>query len=113
MLCVSNMGSDEFRYQVRIAQWVEHRTENTGVAGSIPAPTRVFNPNDRCKRSPNRPAGSEPLSARFYPGSQPGPVGLNANPVLDGITSGTGKGCRPGKTALENMPCSARIPLHL
>ncbi len=48
MLCVSNMESDEFRYQVRIAQWVEHRTDNTDVAGSIPAPTRVSTPHDRC-----------------------------------------------------------------
>ena len=37
MLCVSNMESDEVRYQERIAQLVEHRTDNTGVAGSIPA----------------------------------------------------------------------------
>ena len=32
------MESDEVRYQARIAQWIEHRTANTGVAGSIPAP---------------------------------------------------------------------------
>ncbi len=48
MLCVSYMESDEARYQVRIAQWVEHRTDNADVAGSIPAPTRVSNPHDRC-----------------------------------------------------------------
>ena len=82
MLCVSNMESNEVRYQERIAQLVEHRTDNTGVAGSIPAPTRVSNPHDRCKRSPNRPEGSEQLSARFYPIFQPGPDGLNANPVF-------------------------------
>ena len=82
MSCVSNMESNEFRYQVRIAQLVEHRTDNTGVAGSIPAPTRVSNPHDRCKRSPNRPEGSEQLSARFYPIFQPGPDGLNANPFF-------------------------------
>ena len=40
MLCVSNMESDEVRYQARIAQWVEHRVEATDVAGSIPAPNR-------------------------------------------------------------------------
>ena len=61
---------------------VEHRTDNTGVAGSIPAPTRVSNPHDRCKRSPNRPEGSERFSARFYPSFQPGSDGLNANPVF-------------------------------
>ena len=48
MVCVSNMESDELRYQIRIAQWVEHRTDNTDVAGSIPAPTRASNPKDRC-----------------------------------------------------------------
>jgi hypothetical protein len=32
---------------MRIAQWVEHRTDNTDVAGSIPAPIRVSNPHDR------------------------------------------------------------------
>ena len=48
MMCVSNMESDEDRYQMKIAQWVEHRTDNTDVAGSIPAPTRVNNPHDRC-----------------------------------------------------------------
>ena len=48
MMCVSNMESNKVRYQVRIAQWVEHRTDNTDVAGSIPAPTRVSNPYDRC-----------------------------------------------------------------
>ena len=82
MLCVSNMESDEVRYQVWIAQWVEHRTDNTDVAGSIPAPTRVSNPYDRCKRSPNRPAGSERFSARFYPSFQPESNGLNVNPVF-------------------------------
>ena len=91
MMCVSNMESDEIRYQVRIAQWVEHRTDNTDVAGSIPAPTRVSNPHDRCKRSPNRPEGSEPLSARFYLCYQPESDDLNANPVLKGMASVTGK----------------------
>ena len=74
------MESDEVRYQVRIAQLVEHRIDTTGVAGSSPAPTRVFNPHDRCKRSPNRPEGSEQLSTRFYLSFQPGSTDLNANP---------------------------------
>ena len=47
MLCVSNMESNEVRYQTGIAQLVEHRVEATGVAGSIPAPTRVKTPDDR------------------------------------------------------------------
>ena len=82
MLCVSNMESDEVRYQVRIAQLVEHRIETTDVAGSSPAPTRVSNPHDRCKRSPNRPEGSEQLSTRIYLGFQQGSDDLNANPVF-------------------------------
>ena len=41
------MDSNELGYQARIAQWVEHRAVATGVAGSIPAPTRVLNPYDR------------------------------------------------------------------
>ena len=85
------MGFNEFRYQVRIAQLVEHRVEATGVAGSIPAPTRVFNPQDRCERSPNWPEGSEPLSVRFYLYFQPESDDLNANPVSKGMASGTGK----------------------
>ncbi len=81
------MESNEFRYQARIAQLAEHRVEATGVAGSIPAPTRVFNPNDRCKRSPNRPEGSELLSVRFYLRYQTESDDLNTNPVFkrDGI----------------------------
>ena len=86
-MCVSNMESDEVGYQMRIAQWVEHRTDNTDVAGSIPAPNRICNPFDRCKRSPNRPEGSEQLSVRFHLYFQPVLEDLNANPVFkrDGI----------------------------
>ncbi len=57
MMGVSNMESDEVRYQARIAQWVEHRAEDTGVAGSIPAPTRVSNPKNRSKRLSKGPRG--------------------------------------------------------
>ena len=38
------MESNKVRYQTGIAQWVEHRVETTGVAGSIPAPTGAFSP---------------------------------------------------------------------
>ncbi len=44
MLCVPNMEYNEVMYQAWIAQWVEHRTINTAVAGSIPAPTQGFQP---------------------------------------------------------------------
>ncbi len=47
MSCVSNMESNEVRYQARIAQLVEQRTSNPWAAGSIPAPTRVKTPDDR------------------------------------------------------------------
>ena len=57
MSCVSNMESNESRYQVRIAQLAEHRVEATGVAGSIPAPTRVSNPHDRCNDHLTGPRG--------------------------------------------------------
>ncbi len=37
-VCVPNMDSDEVRYQVLVSSMVEHRTYDTGVAGSIPVP---------------------------------------------------------------------------
>lgn len=36
--CVPNMDSDKVRYQTMVSSMVEHRTQDTAVAGSSPAP---------------------------------------------------------------------------
>ena len=37
--CVPFMGSDRWSCQVRLAQWLEHQTDNLAVTGSTPVPT--------------------------------------------------------------------------
>ena len=47
--CVPHVDSSQWDFERRLAQWVEHQTDNLAVAGSTPAP---FNPErDRTDRA--------------------------------------------------------------